>query len=125
MDQVVDRPQSGQESGQETETCAKWTLGRVLRSGALRTGALLAAAAFAALLTVDLPVPAGRAAVSPGAASYVPASDKWIELGAPQRPATRADSERLQAELLRLQGAGATASPIDAARPQSRRASAT
>jgi hypothetical protein len=105
MDQVVDRPgsgpESGPETGQEIETCAKWTLGRMLRSGALRTCALLAAAAFAALLTVDLPVPTGRVADSPGAVPYVPASEQWIELGVPQRPAAAVISDRLQADLLK------------------------
>ena len=105
MDQVVDRPESGQETrqktGQEIGTCAKWTLGRVLRSGALRTCALLAAAAFATLLTVDLPLPASRAADGAGTVPYVPASDKWIELGVPQRPAAAVMSDRLQADLLK------------------------
>lgn len=105
MDQVVDRPESGQETGQaigqEIGTCAKWTLGRILRSGALRTGALLAAAAFATLLTIDLPLPASRAADGAGTVPYVPASDKWIELGVPQRPAAAVMSDRLQADLLK------------------------
>jgi len=91
VDQVVGRP--------ETETCAKWTLG-----GVLRTGALLAAAAFASLFAVDLPLPAASGAGQPGVSqAFVPASDKWIELGAPQRPATtptlRSGSTRLQADL--------------------------
>lgn len=88
MDQVVDRP--------ETETCAKWTLAqRTLAQrtlgGVLRTGALLAGAAFASVLMVDLPVPApGGAADGQGAIQpYVPTSDKWIELGVPQSPATQ------------------------------------
>ena len=101
MDQVVDPPESGQETGQEIETCAKWTLGRILRSGALRTCALLAAAAFASLLTVDLPLPASRAADGAGTVRYVPASEKWIELGVPQRPAAAVMSDRLQADLLK------------------------
>ena len=117
MNQIDDR--------RETETCAKWTLGSILRSGTLRTSALLAAAAFATLLTIDLPAPGSGvaddvAAVERGAPQpYVPASDKWIELGIPQRPATPPMSNRLQAEL--LQRSGATASVTDPARPQSRR----
>jgi hypothetical protein len=62
---------------------------------------LLAAAAFATLLTVDLPLPASRAADGAGTVRYVPASDKWIELGVPQRPAAAVMSDRLQADLLK------------------------
>src|SRR4029079_9612376 len=101
MDQVVDPPESGQETGREIETCAKWTLGRILRSGALRTCALLAAAAFATLLTVDLPLPASRAADGAGTARYVPASDKWTELRVPHLRAAAVVSDRLQADLLK------------------------
>ncbi len=106
MDQVVDR--------RETETCAKRTLGSILR-----TGALLAAAAFASVLAVDLPIPAGRAGAGT-AQPYVPASDTWIELGVPQRPAGLPGSDRPQADLLR---AAAVASPAAQARGREQRQS--
>jgi hypothetical protein len=110
--------QHHRETVQKPEACAKWTLGRILRSGAVRTGALLAAAAFATLLTVDLPVPAGRAEDA-AAQPYVPASGKWIELG-PQRPATATTSDRLQADLLQQAGvADPTARPVQDPRHRS------
>ena len=104
MDQVVDRP----ENRTCTETRAKWTSG-----GIARTGALLAAAAFASLLMVDLPIPASGATDDEKAAQrYVPASDKWIELGIPQNPAASrwpgSASDRLQAD---LRNRAAVASP--------------
>jgi hypothetical protein len=104
VDQIVDRP----ENQTCTETPARWTSG-----GALRTGGLLAAAAFASLLMVDLPIPASSAADDEKAAPrYVPASDKWIELGIPQRPAASpwsgSASDRLQADLV---DSAAVASP--------------
>ena len=69
MDQAFDRP--------PTETCAKTTLG-----GRTRTGVLLMGAALACILSVDLPIPAGRAGDGQGPAQgYVPTSDRWIELG--------------------------------------------
>jgi len=56
-----------------TEACAKKTLGPVVRTGVLLMGAVLAS-----ILAVDLPVPASDRSAQP----YVPASDRWIELGA-------------------------------------------
>jgi hypothetical protein len=115
VDQVVDRP--------ETETCAKWTLGGVLRSGVLRTGVLIAGAALASVLTVDLPLPASRATGGQDAAQpYVPASDKWIELGVPQRSAAPPRADRLQADL--LQGAAAVDPAAEPAHRTQRRQSA-
>jgi hypothetical protein len=56
-------------------------------SGLARTGVLLMGMAVASVLLVDLPIPAGRAADGQGASQpYVPASDRWIDLGVPQRP---------------------------------------
>jgi hypothetical protein len=76
---------------------------------------------------VDLPLPASGATEDAKATrGYVPASDKWIELGVSQRPATsprsRSASDRLHADLLD----GAVASPAaeaarDAKPRQSRR----
>jgi hypothetical protein len=102
VDQVVNRP--------ETRTFAGWTLG-----GVLRTGGLLTAAVLASVLTVDLPIPTSRTADGQGGAQpYVPASDKWIELGVPQRPAASAATDRLQADLLNR------AVPSDRAAPPGR-----
>ncbi len=121
MDQVVDRP--GNQA--LTETCAKRTSRSVLR-----TGALLAAAGFASVLMVDLPIPASGATDGEKAARpYVPASDKWIELGIPQRPAASpwsgSASDRLHADL--LDRAAAVSPAAEAARDprhrQSRRKS--
>jgi uncharacterized protein YcbK (DUF882 family) len=98
VDQVVDSP--------ETETCAKWTLAKWMPAkwtlgGVLRTGALLAAAGLASVLLVDLPSPVSVAAVDPGATqSYVPASDKWMELGVPQRADASSGPRQLRADLL-------------------------
>jgi hypothetical protein len=80
--------------------CAKWTL------GVLRTGTLLAGAVFASMLMVDPPLPAGLAGDARGGAEpYVPASDRWIELGAPQnREAASPRAHRLEADLRAAQG---------------------
>jgi hypothetical protein len=90
----------------EAKACVKWRSG-----GILRTGALLAAAAFASMLMVDLPVAASGADGEKADRSYVPAGDKWIELGAPQRPAASpwsgSASDRLHADLLRSPAADA------------------
>ena len=109
MDQIVDR------TGKETH--AKRRSG-----GVLRTGCLLAAAGVASLLMVDVPLPASGATEDAKAArGYVPASDTWIELGVPQRPAASARSrsvpDRLQADL--LDGAAA-ASPAAEAAPDAK-----
>ena len=72
MDQAIDRT--------GTEACAKRTLVGVTRTGVLLTGAVLAS-----ILAVELPLPAGQAAEG---AAYVPASDRWIELGAETAPLT-------------------------------------
>jgi hypothetical protein len=88
VDQVVSRPETG--------TFAGWTL-----EGILRTGGLLTAVVLASVLTVDLPIPTSRAADGQaGAQPYVPASDKWLDLGVPQRPAASAAIDRLHADLL-------------------------
>jgi hypothetical protein len=89
VDQVSDRS--------KTDTCAKRTLGSVVRTGALLMGAVLAS-----ILMVDLPTPAGLAARGETATRpYVPASDTWIELGAPARSRATPFPE-LQPELLRF-----------------------
>lgn len=91
MNQVVDR--------RKTRTCAKWTL------GVLRTGTLLAGAAFASMLMVDPPSPAGCAAAD--SRGVVRASDKWIELGVPQHPAVSSpEARQLEADLRAAQGGG-------------------
>jgi hypothetical protein len=78
VDQIAGRP--------EIRPCAKWTLGAVLR-----IGALLAALGFASVSTIDLP----SLTNSPGAAQpYVPASDKWIELGGVLEPPEPASMTR-------------------------------
>ena len=113
MDQVVDHS----ESQTCSETRAKWTW------GVLRAGGLLAAAAFASMLMVELPIPASGATEDEKAAQrYVPASDKWIELGVPQHPAASprsgpwsgSASDRLQADL--LDRAAVASSAAEAAR---------
>jgi hypothetical protein len=63
MDQPIDPNGTG--------ACAKRTLGPIVRTGLLLSGAVLAS-----VLAVDLPA-ADRAAEP-----YVPASGPWIELGA-------------------------------------------
>jgi hypothetical protein len=69
VDQALDRP--------ATEPCAKRTL-----AGFARTGVLLMGAALAGILSVELPVPGGRAGHGQDAVQpYVPASGQWIELG--------------------------------------------
>lgn len=79
----------------KTDTCAKRTLSSVVRTGTLLMGAVLAS-----VLMVDLPAPAGLAAGGEGAIQpYVPASETWIELGAPAR--SRASLPELQSEFLR------------------------
>jgi hypothetical protein len=93
----------------KTDICAKRTLGSVVRTGALLMGAILAS-----VLMVDLPAPAGLAAGGEGATRpYVPASETWIELGAPAR-SRAAPMPELQSEFLRK------ASAVDAAAVPSR-----
>jgi hypothetical protein len=88
VDQAFDRP--------GTETCAKRTLG-----GLTRTGVLLMAAVLACILSVDLPIPAGRAADGQGPAqAYVPASDRWIELGPSADPEASLQPDPLTVEIL-------------------------
>jgi hypothetical protein len=80
MDQIHDQALAG--------TCAKGTLW-----GTLRIGGLIAGAVLASLLMVELPLPLGGASEPP---PYVPASDTWIELGAPARvetPVEAADTD--------------------------------
>jgi hypothetical protein len=57
----------------ETAACAKRT-----RAAVVRTAALLIGAVLASILAVDLPVPAANRSAEP----YVPASERWIALGA-------------------------------------------
>jgi hypothetical protein len=65
--------------------------------GVARTGVLLMGMALASVLLVDLPIPAGRAADGPGAPqSHVPASERWIDPGVPQRPDIGPVSEQLR-----------------------------
>jgi hypothetical protein len=88
VNQAFDRP--------GTETCAKRTLG-----GRTRTGVLLMGAALACVLSVDLPIPAGRAGDGQGTAQgYVPASGRWIELGPSADPAASRQPDPLTAEVL-------------------------
>lgn len=88
MDQPFDRP--------GTETCAKRTLG-----GLTRTGVLLLSAVLACILSVDLPIPARRAADGQGPAQgYVPASDRWIELGPSADRESSRQADSLTAEIL-------------------------
>jgi hypothetical protein len=67
-----------------TRTCAKGTL-----LGLTRTGGLLIAAVLASILLVDLPMSTGPWGGTPSAPAYVPASERWIELGAPLHGQTR------------------------------------
>jgi hypothetical protein len=68
----------------EAEACAKGTL-----RGVARTGILLLGAVLASVLLVDPPIPVSSAADSQGAPqSVVPASERWIELGASPRAGT-------------------------------------
>jgi hypothetical protein len=88
VDQVSDRS--------KTDTCAKRTLGSVVRIGALLMGAVLAS-----VLMVELPTPAGLAAGGGGGTRpFVPASDTWIELGAPAQSRATPFPE-LQPDVLR------------------------
>jgi hypothetical protein len=76
MDQVMDQPGA--------DACAKGML-----RGVARTGILLLGAALASVLLVDPPIPVSRAADGQGAPqSVVPASERWIELGASPRAET-------------------------------------
>ena len=76
MNKVTDQPGA--------DACAKGTL-----RGVARTGILLLGAALASVLLVDPPIPVSRAADGQGAAqSVVPASERWIELGASLRAET-------------------------------------
>jgi hypothetical protein len=62
---------------------------------------LLMGAVLACMLSVDLPIPAGRAADSQGPAqAYVPASDSWIELGPSAHPEASGQPDPLTAEIL-------------------------
>jgi hypothetical protein len=47
----------------------------------LRTGALIAGAAFASVSMVNLPTPSWASTTQVSASAYVPAADKWITLG--------------------------------------------
>jgi hypothetical protein len=88
MNEVMDRPRA--------DACAKGTL-----RGIARTGILLLGAALASILLVDPPIPAD----APGAAqSVVPASERWIELGATPR-AEKALPAGLQVAFAADQGA--------------------
>jgi hypothetical protein len=107
VDQAFDRPATG--------TCAKRTLG-----GRTRTGVLLMGAALACILSVDLPIPAGRAANGQGPTqAYVPASDRWIELGPLAEPQASRQPEPLAAEV--LQRAAAEPAPGPARRKAQKR----
>jgi hypothetical protein len=89
VDKAYDLPGTG--------TCAKWTL-----AGRTRTGLLLMGAVLACVLSVDLPIPAGRAADGQGTAQpYVPASGDWIELGPSAGPEASSRRDPLTAEILR------------------------
>jgi hypothetical protein len=71
------------------------SLGATRRPGTLwglaRTGGLIGAAVLASILTVDLPIAAGRAGEAP---PYVPAAETWIEPGlAAPRPDTSVEME--------------------------------
>jgi hypothetical protein len=94
VDQAFDSPETG--------TCAKRTLG-----GLARTGVLLMGAVLVCILSVDLPIPAGRAADGQGPAqAYVPASGRWIELGpSADREASR-QPDPLTAQVLQPRGGG-------------------
>jgi hypothetical protein len=74
MRDIHDRP--------KTPACAKETRFGRLR-GRLATGGLLLAGVLASIFLVDPPVPLSRlTAQAPSAPAYVPASERWIELGA-------------------------------------------
>jgi hypothetical protein len=80
----------------ETEACAKWTLG-----GLTLTGVLLMGAVLASVLMVKLPLPIGQAADGQGATQpFVPASSKWIELGAPPGSERPSAERALHSDLL-------------------------
>jgi hypothetical protein len=94
VDHPFDRP--------GTETCAKRTLG-----GLTRTGVLLMGAVLACILSVDLPIPAGRAADGQGPGQgYVPASDRWIELGPSANREASRQPDSLTAEILERAAGG-------------------
>jgi hypothetical protein len=86
--------------------------------GVARTGILLLAAALASVLLVDPPIPVGRAADGQGALqSVVPASERWIELGATRRAETA-----LPASLQMALAADSGVAPVrDGKRTRSRR----
>jgi hypothetical protein len=66
------------------DACAKGTL-----RGVVRTGILLLGAVLASVLLVDPPIPVSRAEDGQEARrSIVPASERWIELGAEGRADT-------------------------------------
>jgi len=85
MDHIRDHPLAG--------GCAKGTRRGAL-GGTLRTGVLIAGAVLASLLMVELPMPLGGASAPP---PYVPASDAWIELGAPARVETPVEAALAEA----------------------------
>jgi hypothetical protein len=70
MNPIHDQPLAG--------TCAKGTLwGPTCKLACI--GTLLIGAVLASMLLIDLPSPIGRATEAP---PYVPAAERWIELGA-------------------------------------------